>query len=435
MNRRIMAIAWPVMLSALSQALLTNIDFVMVGQISTDALAAVGVAGTFMTIFFIVGNSLSFGLSTCVSMRLGEQDRATAGRVAVHGLIFGVLLGLALFATCRSVLGLVFGSMDLEPAVRQLTLDYSRVFVFGLLVSALGGMAGATFGAYTKTRPVLIASLIMVAVNLVGDYVLIFGKLGFPAMGVRGAAWASVSAVFCSTAYLLVMLACSVQAFELSLPRSPAAFGRTVATILRLGISTTIEWSLWFVGVFVITVWLSPFGAVPLALFHVSIKVQNFLMLAVRGFVVANNAMIGRAHGGRQPRRIALWHHHNLRLGYISIIPGLLLLLVFPGWLFGWFIPLEELEQIGSPWWLGVAVAGVLVVRMINTIAGSSLRSVGVVTFFVYLLLASQGLALGTGLLTLKGAAWGFWGALLATAVDESFRAAVSAVKLRRMIN
>ncbi|MEM9418165.1 MAG: MATE family efflux transporter [Planctomycetota bacterium] len=433
-NRKIMVIAWPVMLSNLSQTLLTNIDFIMVGQVSTDALAAVGVASTFMTLFYILGGSLSFGLSTCVSIRLGEQDHVLAGRVSVHGLIFGVLLGALLFVVSRSLLSLVFGSMELEPEVRRIALEYSELFVWGLWLAPLGAMAAAVFGAYTRTRQVLVSSLIMVGVNLVGDYMLIFGKFGAPAMGPRGAALASVLAVIMSTAYLAAAMWWLRRPLELSLPRSPKLFGQTVASILRLGISTTIEWLLWFVGIFIITIWLAPFGAVHLALFHVSMKLQGLLMLAVRGFTVANNAMIGRAHGGQQPSRISMWHYHNLRLCLMSLVPGILLLTVWPSWIFGWFIDIEEIRQIGSPFWIGTAVVGVVAARMVNTLTGSSLRSVGVLLFFIYLLLISQAITLGFGYAVLRVMQWGFWGALAAAALDEVFRGVVSTVKLRRLM-
>ncbi len=353
--------AWPVVLSALSQTLLVNLDFMMVGWLSTDALAGVGQAGTVLTVFLIFCVSLSFGLSTAVSQRLGAGDREAAGRIAVHGVLFGLLLGMVLTVLAWLSVGRTLGLMGMEPAVEAQALDYGRVFIFSLLLAGPAAMANAVFSGFTQTRPVLVASVILMVVNAVADWLLIFGNLGCPRLGVAGAAWASVIASAASLAYQVAALLWRRQVFELSLPRSPRRFVATAGEVVRLGITTTAEWGMWFVGIFVLTVWLGPFGSVHLAVWHVQMKVQSFLMLGIRGLSTANNAMIGRAHGGDQPRRIGLWHGHNLRLGWLSLIPAAVLLLGFPAAVFAAFnIDAAELAQVAPPRLLG----GILVVVM-----------------------------------------------------------------------
>ena len=422
-NRQILTIAWPVALSSLSQTLLVNVDFMMVGWVGTEALAAVGQAGTFMHLFLIVCQSLGFGLSTALAMHLGANRRDAAGRMVAHGLLFGLLLGSVLAVGCRALLAPAFAAMDLTPEVRALTLEYGAVFAWTLPLAGVSGMANAAFGAYARTRPVLVASLILAAVNLIGDWALIFGKFGLPALGVRGAAWASVLASAAALAYQLAALLWMRRELQLTVPRRPAVFAQTVRTVLRLGVSTTIEWSFWIVGLYALTWLLAPAGAVHLAVFHAQMKVQSFFMLGVRGLTTANNAMIGRAHGGGKPARVGLWHAHNLRLGVLSLIPGLLLVLT-PEWVFALFnLSATELDAVGGARLVGAVALWVLVARLVNTVTGSSLRSVGVVRWFFGLQAAALLLTVFAGWGLTRAVLWGAVGAMLATAADETFRA------------
>jgi len=422
-NRKIVQIAWPVVLSALSQTLLVNVDFMLVGWLSTDALAGVGQAGTFMTMFLILCGSLSFGLSTAIAQRLGARDAEAAGRIAVHGVLFGLLLGVGLTVLAWTTLGWTLGVMGMEPGVEAAALDYGRVFVLSLLLAGPAAMANAVFSGFAWTRPVLISSVILVVVNLGGDWLLIYGNLGCPRMGVAGAAWASVIAGAASLAFQLAALAWRRRALSLSLPRSPRRFVATAGEVTRLGITTTAEWAMWFVGIFMLTVWLGPFGSVHLAVWHVQMKVQSFLMLGIRGLSTANNAMIGRAHGGAQPTRIGLWHGHNLRLGWLSLIPAVVLLLGFPAAVFALFnLSADELATVAPPRLLGGILVVVLGLRLVNIITGSSLRSVGVVRFFFYLTPTALGLVLLAGALLIRGLQWGALGAILAMGIDEAWR-------------
>ena len=422
-NRRILAIAWPVVLSALSQTLLVNLDFMMVGWLSTDALAGVGQAGTCMTLFLLLCGSLSFGLSTAISQRLGSREPQAAGRIAVHGVLFGLLLGLGLTALAWALLDRALGMMGMQGPVEEVALDYGRVFILALLLAGPAAMANAVFGGFAWTRPVLIASLILLVVNGVGDWLLIFGNLGFPKMGVAGAAWASVIANAASLAYQVAALLWRRRELQLSLPRSPRRFAAIVGEVTRLGITTTAEWATWFAGIFMLTVWLGPFGSAHMGVWHVQMKVQTFLMLGIRGLSTANNAMIGRAHGGAQPRRIGLWHGHNLRLGWLSLIPASVLLLGFPEAVFALFnLSPQEIASVAPPRLLGGLMLLMLGVRLVNIITGSSLRSVGVVRFFFYLTPTALMLALLAGALLVRGLQWGALGAMLAMTLDELWR-------------
>ncbi len=431
-----MAIAWPVVLSALSQTLLVNLDFMMVGWLSTDALAGVGQAGTFMTMLLMLCASLSFGLSTAIAQRLGARDTQAAGRIAVHGVLFGLLLGLGLTALAWALLDFTLAMMGMHSPVEAMALEYGRVFVLCLALMGPAAMANAVFSGFAWTRPVLIASVILMGVNAVGDWLLIFGNLGFPRMGVAGAAWASVIANAASLAYQVGALLWRRRDLQLSLPRSPRRFAATVGEVLRLGITTTVEWSMWFVGIFMLTVWLGPFGSVHLAVWHVQMKVQTFLMLGIRGLNTANNAMIGRAHGGAQPRRIGLWHGHNLRLGWLSLIPGALLLLVFPQAVFAVFnLSPQELASVAAPRLLGGLMLLMLCVRLVNIITGSSLRSVGVVRFFFYLAPTALVLVLVAGAVLIRGLQWGALGAMVAMSIDETWRTGLLTRRFLRLRN
>lgn len=433
-NRRILAVAWPVVLSTLSQTLLVTVDFVMVGLVSTDALAGVGQAGTFMSLFLSVSGSLGFGLSTAVAMALGAGRRADAGRLASQGLAFGLLLGAGLAMGCAALLGPGFTVMGLDPPVLAASLAYGYPFCWGLVLAAPAAMASAVLCAHARTGPVLVASLVSVVVNLAGDWLLIFGNLGAPALGVAGAAWASVAATAASLVYLLGALMRRRAELLLVSPWGLAGFGATVSAVVRLGITTTLDWLAWVTGIYALAWMLAPFGATHLAVFHTQIKVQAFFILACHGLSVANNTLIGRAHGAVQPRRIGLWHGHCLRLGLLSLIPAISLL-VWPEAVFGVFnLSPAELAVVAPPRLIGAVTLVMVAMSVVNNLTGSSLRSVGVVRFYLVTLSVAVPVVVLSGFTMTRALEWGALGAMLATTLDEMWRAAANTWRFRRVV-
>lgn len=187
---RTLKLAWPIILGQLSHIFLGVIDSVMVGRLGANELAAVSVSVGLFSILMVFGIGISFAISPLTAIARGAGDQVQTEKLLKNGLFNGVLVGLAL------AVFLFFGAqllpfMQQTDEVTTLSIPYLKI----LALSMLPIMVFQSFRQFSEgleiMYPALILGLLMLPINAFGNWLLIFGNWGFPAMGIEGAAWAT----------------------------------------------------------------------------------------------------------------------------------------------------------------------------------------------------------------------------------------------------
>jgi len=192
--KEVMVMSGPIVLGSLSYTVMEFCDKVMVAQLGTNELAAAGSAGlwsyTLGTVFLgVVGC-----VSTFVSQALGRGEKERCARYAWAGIYLSIVAGL-LALLLWPLSGPLFQAMNHSPEVTALELDYFRIRLFGYVGIAWTTALAAFFQAVDRPMIPTYVALIGNAVNLVLNYLLIFGKGGFPELELAGAAVATVIAL------------------------------------------------------------------------------------------------------------------------------------------------------------------------------------------------------------------------------------------------
>jgi multidrug resistance protein, MATE family len=203
--RPMFALAMPVVLAELGWMAMGLVDTLMVGRLSPEAIGAVGIGSSLFMGIVIFAMGLLLGLDTLVSQAFGAGRVHECHRWLLHGIVLSLLVStpatLILFGLARILAG-----WGIDPRVLQLTEPYLEVVTWSVLPLLLY----ATFRRYLQgmgvVRPVMLALFVANIANVAINWMLIFGKLGAPAMGVRGAAWATVISRIVMAAYLLVVI-------------------------------------------------------------------------------------------------------------------------------------------------------------------------------------------------------------------------------------
>ena len=198
--RAMMALAWPLMLQNLISNSLGMLDTFMVGSLGESALAGVALANSFIMISALVNFGFQSGSMILISQYWGKGDKASINRILGIGFslsgFVSVLFGLCLaFFPAR-----VFSVMTADPELVRVASEYARVAAFSILLNSLSMMYIAAQRSMGNTRmglAVLCASLVL---NTALNWLLIYGNLGFPKMGVSGAALAILISRFCELA-------------------------------------------------------------------------------------------------------------------------------------------------------------------------------------------------------------------------------------------
>jgi MATE family multidrug resistance protein len=183
-------LALPIMAGQLGQVLVNFADNIMVGRLGSTALAGISVGNSIFMLFMIVGIGLSFGLPPLIAQADGSKDYSMVGRYFRHSL----LINLAFALICIILLEIVIHNIDIlgQPAnVIVLTKPYLQISAFSLLPFMVFLSLRGLSDGFSKTSYAMAAIIVGNVVNVILNYLLIYGKFGFPALGLEGAAWGS----------------------------------------------------------------------------------------------------------------------------------------------------------------------------------------------------------------------------------------------------
>jgi len=185
-------LAGPIVITTVSFTLLQFVDRIMVSRLGTAALAAVLPAGFTASIPSACVMGIFAGLGTYVSQCYGKRQKKECTSYFWQAVYMGTAFSLLILGICWPLAPAIFRSFGHEPEVVELEVIYFRIMLFGN-ISVVFVWAGVQFFMGIH-RPLLsmYAALIAQVVNLVMNYALIFGKFGFPAMGIAGSAWGTV---------------------------------------------------------------------------------------------------------------------------------------------------------------------------------------------------------------------------------------------------
>lgn len=352
-------------------------DTVMLGWLGAESLAA-GVLGTqLFFVFFLTGSGLAHAVSPMVAVAAGEGDDITLRRSVRMGL-WSVLIFAALSMPILWQANAIFVGLGQEPVLSALAADYLRIAQWALVLGLAHSVLRSYLSAMELAGIVLWASIAGLGLNLVLDYGLIFGAFGLPAMGIRGAALATLGVHFLILVILVVYAARHHALAHLALfQRFWRADWGMLRAIFLLGwpISLTLlaEVSLFSLS----SIMLGWIGTVELAAHGIALQIISVIFMIPLGLAFAATVRVGRAAGRKDPQGV--WRAAMTVIGLAVLVAGLaaVALLAFPETLIRLFMDnddpvLADVIAYGVP--LLAVAAGFQLVDMLQVVAAALLR-------------------------------------------------------------
>jgi len=345
--RPMCALAVPVVLAELGWMSMGVVDTIMVGRLGPEAIGAVGIGSSLFMTLAIFGMGLLLGLDTLVSQAFGARRPEECRRWLVHG----AYLSLLLIAPLAFLVQLMISSLELwrfDPSVLALTRPYLRIVSWSLLPL----LVYATFRRYLQATdfvaPVTFALVSANLINLVADWVLIFGRLGAPALGTDGAAWATLG----SRVYMAAVLVAAV-AWRSARERGGA--GRTpwrleaarLRRLASLGFPAALQVTL-ELGVFATaTALVGGLRPSALASHQIAMNLAGVTFMVPLGVASAGAVRVGHAVGRRDAAGAGRSGWTALLLGGLFMSCAALAFVLFPRALLGLFTPDPRVIEAG----------------------------------------------------------------------------------------
>ncbi len=283
-------LAWPVVLARSTQAVIGFCDVLLVAPLGDAALAAAatGSLNAFAIGIFPIG--MAFIVQSFAAQLTGAGDEAGARRYGAYGLVLAAGTGV-LGVLVLPVLPWAVRLLRFAPDVEAAMLDYLAIRLQALAAMVGMEVLGNWFSGRGNTRPHMVAGVIAMVSNVPLAWVLIFGHWGAPALGVRGAALASVIASWAGFAYL------ALGYLRAAGPRTPLRWDEFLR-MLRFGVPNGISWFLEFAAfALFINVAMARLGTVALAAINVVIQVNSVAFMPAFGLASAGAILVGQARG------------------------------------------------------------------------------------------------------------------------------------------
>jgi MATE family multidrug resistance protein len=387
--REVLQLAWPLFLSQGSSTILQFIDRMFLTWFSARAMAAAGPAGlmAFALQSFFVGLA---GYTTVFVAQYTGAGKSRQAFAVVWQALYLSLLAALLMQFLVPVGGWVFRLAGHDPEIQVLERSFFSIFLYGS-ISCIGSAAiCGYFIGRGESRIVLRVNLLAVVINIILDYLLIFGNLGFPRLGIAGAALASVLA---QTVSLLVSFICFLYAMRESHVRGAWRIDLTLLRrLLRFGSASGVQFALDMVMWTAFLLLVGRLGVTALAATNLAFQMNSLCFFPIIGFGMAASTLVGQNLGKNRPdlANQAVWSAIHISLLFTAVI-GLCFIL-FPRWLmlpFGAeadpaaFLPVRETTVI-----LLRFVAAYCLFDVGNLIFAAALKGAGD-TLFVMLLSTS----------------------------------------------
>ena len=312
-------LAYPVVLSQAGQMLVGIFDSLMVGQLGTIPLAACGLANNIFPVIMVVGMGISMALTPLVGEMYGERNYAKVGVLYRHGLLISLLVGGLLFLGSAGFSPFLH-SMDQPEAVVDLALPYFVVICLSL-VPLMVFFNGKQFAeGVASTRPAMFITLSSNLLNIILNYLLIYGKLGFPALGLMGAGYATlISRVIMAVVMVAWVKRAKVMQqfwrFE-GFKWKKGIFSEIFKLGIPIGGQMVMEVGSFSVG----AVMIGTLGASPLAAHQIVIGIAAMTYMMANGLSASATIRTSNFLGAKQKEKAgrAIWSNYHLVIAFMS---------------------------------------------------------------------------------------------------------------------
>jgi len=358
--KSIWQIAYPIIIGNMAQALLAFVDTAFLGHLGRVELGASMMASLYYFAFSTLAWGFAMGIQIVVARRFGEGNFSKIGETFEHGLLIVGVIALLLFSVLHFFTTPILNTMIESKAIHDAATQFMDYRHFGIFFVCFNFLYRSLYIGLSNTKMITYSTILMVSINIIFAYLLIFGNFGFPKMGIKGAALASVLAEISATIFFTLITLKTLPLKEYALFTCHKIKSSLVKSLLSLSIPTMLQRLISFGIWFVFFALIEHLGELPIAISGIVRSVYMLLVIPVFAFGATANTLTSRMIGENKANEIAATLFKIMKLSFLCITPMLIIVLSIPQHIVSIYTPDTELAIASIPTLYVICIATVL---------------------------------------------------------------------------
>lgn len=343
--KQIWLIAYPILISLLMEQMIGMTDTAFLGRVGEVELGASAIAGIFYMVIFMVAFGFSIGTQILIARRNGEKEYKEIGELFYQGIYFQIGMATVMFLLSYCLSPLILKRIVSSEHIYEAATSYLHWRVFGAFFSFSAVIFRAFFLGTTLTKTLTLNSIVMVLSNIVFNYILIFGKFGFPELGIAGAAIGSSLAELVSLIFFILYTRSRIDCRKYGLDRIPKINFGVLKRMLNVSLWTMIQNSVSLSTWFLFFLYVEHMGERSLAITNIIRSVSGILFMVMMAFASTCGSLVSNLIGSGNTDCVPGTIRQHVRIAYLFVLPLALLFALFPNQILGIYTDMTDLQQ------------------------------------------------------------------------------------------
>ena len=317
-------------MSLLMEHMIGLTDTAYLGRVGEVELGASAMGGLFYICVFTIAFGFSVGSQILIARRNGEGRYKDVGPVMIQGGTFLLGLAMLMFGLTHLLAPSIVRLLISSDSIFDATMEFLNWRIWGFFFAFVNVMFRALYIGITRTKVLTMNAVVMALVNVLLDYILIFGKFGMPEMGIKGAAVASVMAEAASLAFFLIYTYAKVDFKKFGLNHWQKIDFSLLGKILSISCFTMIQYFLAMATWFVFFIAIERLGQRELAIANIVRSIYIVMLIPVQALSTTTNSLVSNLIGAGKPEQVMGLCGRMIRICYYFVLPLGILIALFP---------------------------------------------------------------------------------------------------------
>ena len=348
-KRRLVKLAAPIFVETLLIMMLGAVDTIMLSRHSDSSVAAVGVVNQIIMLTFLVFEVINLGTSVLCSQYLGAKLQKKVVQVVGVSLLVNLVVGgvISLFLCLMNTT--ILGWMGLGPELMADGADYMRIVGAFAFFQAISLTLSASLRSANKAIYPMLVTVVVNILNIIGNYSLIFGKFGFPQLGIAGAAIGSSLAELVSVIFFIIYTWKRIDCKKYALNILPKFQSRTLKRILNVSVWTMIQNFVSLSTWFMFFLFVEHLGERSLAIANIIRNVSGIPFMIAMAFAATCGSLVSNLIGAGEKDCVRGTINQHIRIGYVFVLPILIFFCLFPDLILRIYTDMPDLRDASIP--------------------------------------------------------------------------------------